>query len=331
MKYKKILIVRFSSIGDILLTTPVIRCLKKQYPSAEVCYLTKENYKSLLMHNPYLSEIYTIHSSVREVSGWLREKKFDVIIDLHKNIRSYFLWLLAGKKRYSFPKLNVRKWLVVNTKWIGMLPPVHIVERYFEAVKPLEVYYDGEGLDFFISSEDEDFLIDLPEQYYVMVVGAKYATKAIPVEKITEIIHAADLPVVLIGGKEEIIKAKEVEKRCKSLVVNLTGRTSFNLSARIIQRACVVVTPDTGMMHLAAALRKKAIVVWGNTIPAFGMYPLYPAGMEDRYVSFEVEGLPCRPCSKLGYSGCPKKHFYCMQLQETDVIAEHIRKEFTVL
>ncbi len=183
---KKILIIRFSSIGDIVLTTPVVRCLKEQMPDAEVHYLTKVTFYQVLESNPYIDKIYTIKEKIREVLPQLRSENYDQIIDLHKNFRSKGILLALSKPSTTFEKINIAKWLIVKFK-INRLPNVHIVDRYFQAVDNLGVKNDKKGLDYFIPEEDEVSPHALPESfrngYIAWVIGGKHFTKIFPEDK----------------------------------------------------------------------------------------------------------------------------------------------------
>lgn len=320
----KILIVRFSSIGDIVLTTPVIRCLKLQKPEAEIYYLTKDSYKSLLAPNPYLSGIIGLKEDLNKTVQELQAMNFDVVVDLHHNLRSLRIKRKLGIPSHSFNKLNVQKWLMVNFK-INRLPEVHIVDRYLETVSALGVYNDGAGLDFFFSKADFE-IPDLPEKYLAFAIGGQHNTKKLPVQKIAAIADKLKLPLVLLGGKEDMENAKEIaEQSSNPDVIDKCGLLSIEESARIIENGVGLLTHDTGMMHIAAALDKPIISIWGNTIPEFGMYPFFPEASlsKKNSVIFEVKPLSCRPCSKIGYKKCPQKHFKCMWDQDTDAIAAH--------
>ena len=282
---------------------------------AEIHFLTKAPYLSILSSNPYIDKVYTIHSKVSEVMAELKAEDYDVIIDLHKNIRSSQVKLMLGKERHTFDKLNRKKWLLTALK-LNLLPEIHVVERYFKAVKKLDVKYDNAGLDYFIPEQDLVSMVDrFPESFcqgfIAVVVGSKQQTKQIPMNKLKEICVNLSKPVVLLGGESDIEKASEVALINPERIVNACGMLNINQSASILQQAQLVITPDTGLMHIAAALRKPVIVVWGNTIPEFGMYPLYPKGNEN-FKNVQVFDLPCRPCSKLGFDACPKSHFKCM-------------------
>jgi ADP-heptose:LPS heptosyltransferase len=321
----KILVIRFSSIGDIVLTSPIIRCIKQQIKNSEVHYITKKPFASLLESNPYADKIYSIEKNVKEVSAQLKKENYDFVVDLHHNLRSAQVKAVLGKKSKSFSKLNIEKWLMVNMR-INKLPHTHIVDRYFETVKSLGIINDSKGLDYFIPQKDEIDLTTLPGKfqngYIGFVIGAKYFTKQLPKEKIISIIKKIDQPVILLGGKEDAEKGEAILSVIshESLVINACGKHNLNQSASLVRQAKKIITNDTGLMHIAAAFKKEIVSVWGNTIPEFGMSPYY-GKTEIRNLKSEIRNLSCRPCSKLGYAKCPKKHFKCMhEINEEEIV-----------
>ncbi len=313
---RKILVIRFSSIGDIVLTTPVVRCLKKQL-GAEIHYLTKQAYLTLLEANPYLDKIFTIEKKVAEVLPALKQERYDCIIDLHKNLRSLQVRRALGVKVFSFQKLNLEKWLLVRFK-INRLPEVHIVDRYLAAAAPLGVQNDGLGLDYFLP--EAPLAIDRPQSPYVaFAIGAAHQTKRLPTGKIIEICKKLTCQVVLLGGKGEANEGDIIARESGNHVLNFCGKISLHESAAVIRSAAKVITHDTGMMHIAAAFHKEILSVWGNTVPEFGMSPYFgEAG--NKNTIFEVKNLPCRPCSKIGFNKCPQGHFRCMNEIQTEKI-----------
>jgi ADP-heptose:LPS heptosyltransferase len=338
-KIKRILIIRFSSIGDIVLTTPVIRCLKRQL-GAEVHFLTKKGFEKILLNNPNIDRVFSIEKKVSEIIETLKSEHYDCVIDLHNNIRSWQVKNTLGVKSYSFDKLNFEKWLMVNLK-INRLPHTHIVDRYLATVKGLGVVNDGQGLDYFMPKEDEvdvvkflkeNFTQELPPQYFeqktanvlpyiAFVIGAAHATKRLPLEKIIEICNGLNLPVMLLGGKEDKLIGDAIVIKSTHYVFNFCGILNLNQSASLVKQAHKVITHDTGLMHIAAAFNKNIIAVWGNTIPEFGM-TAYTESVEN----FEVEGLKCHPCSKIGHQKCPKGHFDCMKKQDSEAIVSASNK-----
>ncbi|MEM1134918.1 MAG: glycosyltransferase family 9 protein [Bacteroidota bacterium] len=324
----KVLILRFSSIGDIVLTTPVIRTLKAQLQDVEIHYATKESYKHILTANPYIDKIHTLNDSLNQLISALKKEQFDYIIDLHHNLRTLIIKSRLGIKSQSFNKLNRQKWLYVNFK-VNNLPNVHIVDRYMETVKPLGVEIDAFGLDYFIPEKDEvenEWLPETHQQGYVaFAIGGQYGTKKLPVDRMIEVCDRINKPVILLGGKEDIAVGEKItaffeknpahshfEKGLTDLnkhaiIFNACGKFNLNQSASIIKNAKVVFTHDTGLMHVAAAFQKKIYSIWGNTSPHFGMYPY-----RTEFVIYENNKLKCRPCSKIGFKQCPKGHFKCM-------------------
>ncbi len=317
----KFLIIRLSSIGDIVLTSPVIRCLKQQVKDAEIHYLVKKQFIDTIKNNPYIDKIHTFDGNLKKTIEELKKENFDHIIDLHKNFRSIRIRNKLRVPDLTFNKLNVEKWFAVKLKRKALLPDVHIVDRYFEAILPFDVKNDGKGLDYFINSETD--AIKLPyEKFIVFVTGAKHATKQIPTEIATKILSKVKHPVILLGSKEDIAISEKITQGVKDKkITNLTGKLTLNQSAYVISQSTGIITPDTGLMHIASAYKKPIASVWGNTIPEFGMYPYKP---DSRSKIFEVKNLKCRPCSKLGYKKCPKGHFNCMMKQDTDSIAAFV-------
>ena len=317
----KILIIRFSSIGDIVLTTPVVRCLKKQL-GAEVHFLTKKKYLPLLEANPYLNKIFTIEKNVSEVLVDLKKEQYTLIVDLHKNLRSWQVRLALKIKTHSFDKLNFKKWLLVRFK-INRLPAKHIVDRYLESVEKTGVVNDHEGLDCFFP---ETILPPTAHHaaFVAFAIGAAHQTKRLPSNKIIEICKKINQPVLLLGGKEEQEEGEEIASSAGGHVTNFCGKLTLRESAAIIKEAEKVITHDTGMMHIAAALQKEILVVWGNTVPVFGMSPYFGKNKSGRQTSYAVTGLSCRPCSKIGFQKCPKGHFKCMHKQNAAAIASAV-------
>ncbi len=319
----KILVIRFSSIGDIVLTTPILRCLKLQQKEVEIHFLTKCMNFSLINNNPYVYKVHCFKENLKEVLPELKAEKFDCIVDLHGNIRSWQVKKYLRIPSSTFPKLNIKKWMLVKTK-CDLMPDIHVVDRYFKATETLNIKNDGLGLDYFIPEEDQISITDLPmnfhEGYACMVVGSKHATKQLPTEKIVELCKLLDKPVVLLGDINDRKKAIDIENILGHYVYNACGVFNINQSASIINQSSVVITPDTGLMHIASALKKPIISIWGNTVPQLGMYPYMPDNLKTIAHIFEVKGLSCRPCSKLGYPACPKKHFNCMNQQDLQAI-----------
>lgn len=319
----KVLVIRFSSIGDIVLTSPVVRCLKKQL-NAEVHYFTKKNFKDVIAHNPYIDKIHYLSDDFNADVKALKLENFDYIIDLHHNLRTLRFKQALNVKAFSFNKLNLEKWLLVNFKW-NRMPNLHIVDRYIANAEKLGIKNDDAGLDYFLSEEDKVDIKSLPEflhnGYVGLVIGAQHATKRMPLAKLKALCQKITAPIIIMGGKEDAEIAEQLVKIDQNRIFSACGKFKLNQSASLVQQARSIISHDTGLMHIAAAFKKEVFSVWGNTVPEFGMYPY-----KTLHHNFEVNNLSCRPCSKIGHQECPKKHFKCMNEQNIDLLSQMVNK-----
>ena len=325
----KFLIIRFSSIGDIVLTSPVVRCLRKHYPDAEIHFLTKVQFHQLLVANPNIDKIHLLEDKLEDTISALKQEKFDAIIDLHKNLRSNRVIKALGVKPYSFDKINLDKWLAVTLK-IDRLPRKSIVERYFEGLEALGIKNDGEGLDYYINEKEvyENVMeIGHSHHYVAFAIGATYFTKRLPEDKIAAICEKINDKIIILGGKAEEEVGERLNYQFPTKIINFCGKINLNESAWLIKNAKKVISHDTGMMHISAAFKKPIASIWGNTIPEFGMYPYFgekAQEAENKSKIFEIKNLYCRPCSKLGYNKCPEGHFRCMNEIDVDAVAKWV-------
>ena len=292
----KFLIIRFSSIGDIVLTTPVIRCLKQQVPDAEVHFLTKSSFLPVVQHNPYIDKIHLLAHSWELMIVELKSENYDYIIDLHHNTKTLRVKSALKKKSFSFYKLNIEKYIYTSIK-LNILPKVHIVDRYLKTVESFGVKNDGAGLDYFISKEEETKREDIPAShsagFVACVIGAALGTKQWPVHKWKEFCLQLNHPVILLGGPEDVTAGNEIAAIDDVKVYNACGKFKLNESADLVRKAKLVVTNDTGLMHIAAAYKKPIISLWGNTVPSFGMTPYYGVSMVP-HTMVQVNKLWCR-------------------------------------
>ena len=319
----KFLIIRFSSIGDIVLTTPVVRCLKQQVPNAEVHFLTKKSFRGIVESNPYMDKVLLLQDSWELMMHELKLEAYDYIIDLHHNIRTLRIKNALKVKSSSFNKLNIQKWLLTALK-INMMPPMHIVDRNLATLKFLNVVNDGKGLDFFIPAYDVVKQNDIPASHQFgfigIVIGAALNTKKLPVHKLQELCSNIEFPIILLGGPEDRSNGNEIASIDAIKIYNACGKFNLNESADLVRKAKLIITHDTGLMHIAAAFRKPMISVWGNTTPAFGMNAYY-GNSQVTDIQHQV-AVSCRPCSKIGFDKCPKGHFKCMELQDVEKMAK---------
>lgn len=321
----KILIIRFSSLGDVVLTTPVPRLLKKKYPNSEIHFITKKIYSSIYNNNINVDKVIEFSNNLFEAYNNLKKENYDLVIDLHNNLRSIFLKFLLFKKTYTYNKEFIRRWIYVNTKIY--LKIKHISISYIETLKMLGIEDDHQGLDLYIDEKEKILRSNLPKshknEFYVLIIGAKHYTKRLPVKKIIELCDKINKPIILLGGKDDIPTSFEVEKffrtkkkhddiekilNKRTSIYNLCGKISIGGSASIVSMAKVVYTNDTGFMHIAAALNKRVVSIFGSTHPQLGFYPY-----KTNFFIYQNNKLSCRPCTKIGLSKCPAGHFKCME------------------
>lgn len=330
----KFLIIRFSSIGDIVLTTPVVRCLKTQLPLAEIHYLIKPKFKMVMEHNPYIDKIHLLQNDWDKMMAELKEEQFDYVIDLHHNLRTLRVKKALKIPSFSFNKLNIEKFIFVKLKWNVMPKHLHIIDRYMETVKPFGVYNDGAGMDYFIPKNQEVKESDIPAAhhsgYIAIVIGASFYTKKLPVYKLQHLCKAIDHPIILLGAKEEFADGEQIASVDPVKLYNACGKFSLNESADLIRKSKLVISHDTGLMHIAAALKKPVIAIWGSTTPSFGMVPYYGENYlthhAQPYDDIQVHKLWCRPCTKIGRNKCPQGHFKCMKNISIDDVVQKINK-----
>ncbi|HEV7329513.1 MAG TPA: glycosyltransferase family 9 protein [Flavisolibacter sp.] len=329
----KFLVIRFSSIGDIVLTTPVVRCLKKQVSGAVIHYLIKPQFKMVMEPNPYIDKFHVLQEDWNAMIEELKAEEFDYIIDLHHNLRTLRVKKALKVPAYSFNKLNIEKLIFVKLKW-NVMPKLHIIDRYLETVAPFGVKNDGEGMDYFIPEDQKVPLSDIPASHHAgfisIVIGASFYTKKLPVYKLQELCKKINHPIILLGAKEERAEGEAIASVDPIKIYNACGKFSLHESADLVRQSKVVIAHDTGLMHIAAALRKQVIAIWGSTTPSFGMVPYYgknfllrvPPPSDD----VQVHKLWCRPCTKIGRHKCPQGHFKCMKNISTDEIVENLEK-----
>ncbi|MEO9210880.1 MAG: glycosyltransferase family 9 protein [Ginsengibacter sp.] len=327
----KVLIIRFSSIGDIVLCTPVFRCFKNQIPYAEVHFLTKESFKIVTSSNPNIDKIFYYHKNINEIIEVLRKENYDYIIDLHKNLRSLKIVSSLKKKTYTIDKESTHKILLTKLK-INLMRGVHITQRCLETVAPLGVKDDGLGLDYFIPEADRIKESDIPTShtagYIGLVIGASYYTKKLPVPQLQELCKKINYPIILLGGKEDRRAGLDVASVDTTKIYNACGKFNLNESADIVQRAKLIISHDTGLQYIACAFQKPILAIWGATSPKLDVEPYYGSIFMKQQTKPIYENifldLWCQPCSKYGSDRCPLGHFNCMKHQDIDGIVKKV-------
>lgn len=318
---QKFLIIRFSSIGDIVFTTPVIRCLRKRYADAEIHFLTKPENKIIVESNPNIDKVLLLKKSLFETISELKKEHYTAVIDLHKNLRTFAIKQLLFTKNYSFNKLNLEKEILIHFHYNLLPQNLHITERNLAAVAALGVEDDGEGMDYFIAPQhkvDIEKLGLVNGNFIAWVIGAKHFTKVLPTEKVIESIRLfqqkiPDRKVVLLGGREDVAMAENIVSNFTESVVNTCGKFNLSESVSILNQSKIVISGDTGLLHIAVALGKPVVAIFGSTVPEFGVFPKYGKFKIQPSAIIEMKDLDCRPCTKFGRNSCPKGHFLCMK------------------
>jgi ADP-heptose:LPS heptosyltransferase len=326
----RILVVRLSSIGDIVLTTPVVREIAGFFHGADIEYCTKPAFRALLEGNPHLGVVHTL-----DAPPW---GPYDLVIDLQNNFRSAkLIGSLKAGRVVRYRKRNWKKLLLVNTG-IDLTGPYHsVVDRYRDSLEDFGLQPDTRGCELFPSESDRMFAAaatDNRGRVLAVCPGAKHATKRFPAKKfanvLSSLLAAMPMHVLLLGGKEDAGAAAAImaalSDEFRRNVTDLAGTTTIMQSAAVLERSDAVLTNDTGLMHMASAFGKQIFLLFGSSVSAFGFLP-YRAPFE----LFEVPGLRCRPCSHIGRSVCRKGHFRCMNDLEEHDISGKILDYFTAL
>jgi ADP-heptose:LPS heptosyltransferase len=328
----KILVIRLSAIGDIVLTTPILRCLKKQLPDAELHFLVQPSYKEVIAHNPYIDAIHELEHNWLTTINELKNQEFDYIIDLQNNKETQRLAAELKVPVHAVKQHTLEKTLFIRLKW-NVMPKNHVVDQGFKAIAPLGVKNDGAGLDYFIPRLEEVPYKDIPLSHHAgfiaMVIGASFFTKRLPVEKWKELCAQINHPIILLGGKEAYAAGEEIRRVDETKVYNACGKFTLNESADLVRKSKLVIAHDTGLMHIAAAFKKPIIVIWGSTIPSLGMTPYYgnhflQSRQQPPSDSVQVHKLWCRPCTTVGRHQCPQGHFKCMKEINVDEIVQKV-------
>jgi heptosyltransferase-2 len=328
-----ILIVRFSSIGDILLTTPLLRALRQRHPAARITILTKQAYTPLLSDNPRLNEVIGLEAggSLASLASLLRAASYTHHLDLHGNLRSLALRALVPARWSGYPKHRLARALLIRNKRNYYRDWRPVPERYFRAARGLDVTPDGGPPEFFLGSAAEQqatawlATTGLPSKRTLIAIapGAAHATKRWPPEHwqtLLSRIVADGFSVILVGGPDDAQLGAALTRSAPPGVANAAGILGLQETGALLRRAAALVSGDTGVMHMATGVGTPVVALFGPTVKAFGFFP-YTA----RATVVELE-LPCRPCSKQGGSRCPLGHHRCLVDLEPDRVYDAVRR-----
>jgi ADP-heptose:LPS heptosyltransferase len=304
---KKILVIRFSSFGDIVLSYPFISLLRKSFPDSEINFATKEKYYDLVkMHRDINNILVLKNESVDELRKLIKKNNYDLIFDIHKTIRSVFSTIFLKPEIIRYKKDTLKKLLLVSLKLNLIKKTTPVYKRYLLALH--KIHYI-EKFDFITTDLVFNREPIIKEPYILIAPSSKHFTKTLPKELFHKVIkEIKNRKIVLIGDDTDIDKSI-----CNYLsgfsqnILNYCGKTDFNILTNLIYNSEMVLCNDSGILHLAEAVRKKVIVFFGSTVKEFGFYPQL-----DSTIVFENNNLKCRPCTHIGKNECPKKHFDCM-------------------
>ena len=333
-----ILIVKLSAIGDVVMTLPFLAALRRRYPDANVTWLVEEASAGVLDDHPQIDRVLVSRRKAwmrdlkkgrwgrarREAARFLRElrdREYDLVIDLQGLFKSGILaYLSGGKRRVGFDRTRELSYLFVNERLARYDPDRHALERYLDAAVYLgadpewEVVWElpaGEAL----LRRARELTEPLPGRLVVINPGAKWDSKLWPTSSWRELgrllSERADVSLILTGSPDEAQVNREIGQGLDD-VLDLTGKTGLSLLAEIFRLAELVVCPDTGPMHLAAAVGSPVVALFGPTAP-WRTGPYGPGHTVLR------TGAPCAPCFR---KKCPDPH--CMTGLSPETVFEAV-------
>ncbi len=321
---QRVLIIRLSSIGDIVLTFPLLQALHQAFPQAKIDYVVRQEYTELLRAAPPLHHIWTYNTATGLTGLWklrqtLKEHQYDVVLDLHRNIRSLLLRLGGvGNQTVAIQKQVFRRWLLVKFKWNTFTNPLPVAHKYLFTARRAGLHLMLPEKYFFlpqtITKKMQPMTQELLLQNFrvVMAPGARHATKQWPAEYYQQLIQLIfqqyGWRTILLGSATEAPLIQRIARTTPDLTRLFPGNLSLLESAALIEALPYFISNDSGLMHIAAALHKPQLAFFGPTVREFGFFPL-----NDRAIVLEQKELTCRPCSHLGTEHCPLGHFRCMR------------------
>ncbi|VAX18690.1 Lipopolysaccharide core heptosyltransferase III [hydrothermal vent metagenome] len=316
---KRVLIIRLSSLGDVLLTTPVIRSLKKNYPDLTIDFLIKKNFEAAIQLNPNIDSMI-IYNDSPELTAQLKENNYDLIIDLHNNFRTKKIVKQLGLPCYKFIKPNLEKFLLIHTKINLLKDKKTITVRYAEIIPEFQL--DDKGLELFIPENVHSELEGL-SNVVGFAPGAFHYTKRWPIEYYAELgnkLNDEGYTIVILGGESDKTICSDLQKMIPDSL-DLSNNNDLSQTAVHIKHCKVFICNDSGLMHTASAVGTPVISIFGSTVQEFGFAPY-------RIKSIVVENneLKCRPCTHIGKSKCPRGHFKCMKKITPDRLYEKFNK-----
>jgi len=315
---KKILIIRFSSLGDIVLSFSLLSTIKENHPEAVIHYLTGEKYYTLLQLNSNINLIlYSKSYNRNELREYVKKGVYDVIVDLHKNPLSYYCTIFSGTKVLRLKKDNLKKFLLVNFK-LNLLKDVTPV--FLKYINSCKQFFRLDDNSFRISELNFSKVPLIKDKYIVIAPCSRHFTKTYPYKRFEQIIKSiSDYKIALVSDNvsNETALCAQLAEHSKN-IINYSGKLNYKSLSNVIYFSKLIICNDSGILHLAEAFGKKVVSLFGSTVKEFGFYPQMKST-----VIFENNLLKCRPCSHIGKNYCPRKHFKCMEdISNAKVISE---------
>jgi heptosyltransferase-2 len=320
---ERILVIRLSSLGDILLTTPVLRVLREYCPAAQLDFLTKAAYQDILRTNPCVDRLllWEPQQGLREMLRRLRQTRYDIVVDLHRTLRSRLLYRgLLAERKLAYPKRTIRRALLVHLGWNTLRAMTPVPERYMAPLRCLGMTAPLPPLELHLTAESQEAMQaylqqELPESrmrpLLAVAPGAHWSTKRWPVERFAgaaqTLAQTQQAAVVVLGSAEDRQLAQQLCQQLSVPVLDSTGKLSLMHTAALLQQCHLLLSNDSGLMHMAAALQVPVVAIFGPTVQEFGFYPFKASA---QVVS---AAIACRPCSTKGSAQCPRGHHHCMQ------------------
>lgn len=322
---QNILVIRLSSIGDVLLTSPLLRLLRQRFPHASIDFVIKSRYIDVIRTSPYLDNIYQLDTSqgfsaLKEMREQLRVHRYDLVVDIHNNFRSHYLRKIPGADIVVIKKYKWQRFLLVWCGWNFYNIIVPVYQRYIHTVAHCGIEDDGQGLEFVLDAKVQSVLhsklhtmgFQFDKKTLAIAPGAGFFTKRWPLEYFLAVAenlrNNPHLQFILLGDKSDALLTHQLANALGASAFDLAGRLDFMESAVALSYADVMLTNDTGLMHLATALDKATVSIFGSTVQELGFFPV-----GKNVLVIEQAGLSCRPCTHMGRTSCPKRHFKCMR------------------
>ncbi|MFH1541216.1 MAG: glycosyltransferase family 9 protein [Elusimicrobiota bacterium] len=322
----KILIIRLSSIGDIVLATPLIRCLRTAVLSAQIDFLIKKEYSEILTNNQYISNLKFFENNIFETAKKIKKEKYDFILDIHNNFRTFLFTIFSGTKILRYKNYLLQRFFLVEFGINLYKKKIPVFQRYLKTAELLGVSYDNKGLDFFIDEKikikSESVFGGYKNQYVGICPVAVWETKRWQKENFVEIakriLEKRDCEVLIFGGKNNFQYCEDIKIQIGLKAKNLCG-LSLQETANVLKKCKYLITNDTGLMHIADALKVRTISIFGPTVEEFGFYPQVaelsqttklPQTATSKIIS---KRFSCKPCSTKGSNKCPVGDFRCIK------------------